>query len=476
MTNNFYREKKKNEYKSKTMEASQKLIKALKNVSVIGAAGKMGRGIALLLLQEMARQEAELTGQVGQGNYCLSLIDIHTSSFTPLKNYLRVHITKYAEKNINSLRKCYSANPDLISNEEIIRSFVQGALDNVCYDTEIYRAKDSFMVFEAIIEDLEEKVHLFSALDALCLPEVCFFTNTSSIPIHIIQEKAQLGDRIIGFHFYNPPQIQKLVEVIFPTHTDPSLKELADNLGRRLQKDLIYSKDSAGFIGNGYLFREISFACCQIEELSHIYPLEEALYLINFITQEYLIRPMGIFQLIDYIGIDVCQKISSIMGKYIPEENFHFEIIDKILSTGINGGQHPEGTQKNGFFKYDARTPTGIYSFQKKEYEDFNDNDWMPHCKSILGEFPEGHHSWKQLASDPNRQGKLETYFHHLARNSSFGAELAKAFLTHSNEISEKLIQDHVCRNAEDLAQVLKNGFFHLYSPNEFNHHRNLKA
>jgi len=73
---------------------------ALKEISVIGASGKMGKGIAALLLQEVARSEAEKYGCVGTNQYRVHLIDARDASFPVLKSYLEAQLLKYAEKNI----------------------------------------------------------------------------------------------------------------------------------------------------------------------------------------------------------------------------------------------------------------------------------------------------------------------------------------------------------------------------------------
>ena len=140
------------------------LDQALTHVAVLGAAGKMGSGIALLLLQEMSRLELEQLGKTGSGSYILNLIDVNENSFPLLRLYLRDQLYRYAEKNINTLRTYYAQNRDLISNEEIIDAYVNGALDLVCFDTGTEAAKNAYLVFEAIIENVEIKAQVFRTL------------------------------------------------------------------------------------------------------------------------------------------------------------------------------------------------------------------------------------------------------------------------------------------------------------------------
>lgn len=437
------------------------LDEALRNVSVIGAGGKMGSGISLLLLQEMARLEAEKTGKVGSGAFRLDLIDQNERSLDSLRHYFREQTTKYAEKNINALRRYFANNPRLISNAEMIEAFVEGALDNVHFDTTLEKAKSSNLIFEAILEDVETKVQTFKKIHSIN-PKAQFLTNTSSIPISLLDKQADLQGQVIGFHFYNPPAVQKLVEIIEGETTHPSLKILSFELAKRLQKKIVKSNDTAGFIGNGHFIREITFACQKVQELQKQHSLEEAVYLVNRVTQDWLLRPMGIFQLIDYVGIDVCQKILGIMHTYLNDETLHAEIIDQMVKIGVFGGQNSDGSQKNGFFQYDSKGIKGIYSLSKNQYLPINEV-WMEKIDTSLGKLPEGYIPWKKLQFDPLKKEKIEHYFKALSNSITLGASLAKDFLFNSDIIAQNLVKEHTADSIEDVNQVLMNGFFHLY-------------
>ena len=141
------------------------LNEALKKVSVIGAGGKMGSGISLLLLQEMARLEAEQTGEIGKGEYRLTLIDTNEWALDSLAGYLRPQMIKYAEKNINQLRSYFTSNKKLVSNEEIVHHFVNGGMDLLRFEDDYLKAKGSKLVFEAIIEDVEIKSLLLKKIN-----------------------------------------------------------------------------------------------------------------------------------------------------------------------------------------------------------------------------------------------------------------------------------------------------------------------
>src|SRR5262245_14667705 len=146
------------------------LDEALKRVAVLGAAGKMGRGISALLLQEMALLQ--------QGSRLL-LIDTNEEAFLGLKEYLHEQVLKFAEKNIVRIRGLYANKADLVSNEEIIQDFVEKALNLVFIESDLEAARGAHLIFEAVVEEVDAKAKLLARLKG---PETLFLTNTSSIP------------------------------------------------------------------------------------------------------------------------------------------------------------------------------------------------------------------------------------------------------------------------------------------------------
>lgn len=430
----------------------------MKQVAVIGAAGKMGSGIALLLLQEIAREEAESIGQVGSGSHCLHLIDARDEALGGLRQYLRYQMQRYAEKQINTLRVYYAENPQLVSNAEIIEAFVEGAMDNVRLGIDPIEAKGSSLIFEAIIEDVGVKTALFSALHH-ANPDATFFTNTSSIPIHVLDTEAELNHQIIGFHFYNPPPVQQLLEIIATEETAPELETLAVDIAQRLRKHVIHANDVAGFIGNGHLIRELVFALKKLETLQNASSWQEALCFINDATQVLLLRPMGIFQLADYVGIDICQQIMRIMTTYLPA-SFESSLIDAMVAAGIIGGQHPDGSQRDGFFQYSDHTITGVYDPATKDYRPLKHSP-----EERMAPLPEGWTSWQKLHKEIDRQEKVERYFRALFACETESARFAKEYLDHSRQIVEALVSEGAARTVADVEVVLQKGFYHLYGP-----------
>ena len=433
----------------------------LQNVTVLGAAGKMGSGILLLTAIEMG--DLSLKPENEGKLFVLNAMDTSSDGLRGLMKYLKTQVMKAAEKKIVGLREIYKDRKDLIDNGEIINQYVEDVLFIVRPTLNIEAAYESTVIFEAIKEDPDLKVKIFSQINQNNKKLPWFCTNTSSIPINVIDSKANLGGRVLGVHFYNPPAVQKLVEIIKTDNTSPELVEFALALAKNLKKIVVPSYDFAGFIGNGHFMRDALYGIQQAEKLNEKYSFPEAVYMINKVTQDYLIRPMGIFQLIDYVGIDVCQYIMSVMNPYLKDEDLHSSLLDKMLEIGVRGGQNSDGSQKDGFLKYEKGKPVAVYNINTKAYVLFT--DVQNKCNELLGKLPTTIQPWKAVIGNKDKEEIFRTYYEELKTTDTMGAELARNYAKRSKDIGLKLVADKVAFNENDVNTVLLTGFFHAYGP-----------
>jgi len=423
-------------------------------VTILGAFGKMGSGISLIMLALMAEQELASTGKLG--NYRLNLVDANTDSYPEFLTKTRKYLRDQAEKNIGALRKYYDTRQDLIENHQIIDEFIANAIACIRPTADISSIKNTKLVFEAVSENVELKIKLFSTIKNNCEPCPLFFTNTSSIPISTLAQKADLEGKIIGYHFYNPPQKQKLVELVVLPNTNKEHQELTSNLTKLLKKTAVASNDVAGFIGNGHFMREI----IQADEM--IAQSYESIPILDSITRDLLIRPMGIFQLIDFVGLDVCQSILRVMSLYL-NKTLTSPLIDQFMTIGIKGGQNPDGSQKDGFFKYEKHKIAGYYSISQKNYAKMPPLD----LKKIGQSISDSYRSWKDISleSSEAKDAYFKLYFQALFKTTDPNAQKGCAYLKASRKIAENLVGDKVANNLEDVNQVLMLGFQHAYGP-----------
>jgi 3-hydroxybutyryl-CoA dehydrogenase len=155
------------------------------------------------------------------------------------------------------------------------------------------------LVIEAAPEDLELKRRLFAELAAACGPEAILATNTSSLPVTAIGAETPGPERLVGMHFFNPPALMKLVEVVHTESSAVDALEAIAEVGRRMGRTPIRAKDSPGFIAN---------------RLARPYSLESLRMLADGVAEAPSIDRacrlgggfrMGPFELIDLIGLDV---------------------------------------------------------------------------------------------------------------------------------------------------------------------------
>ncbi|OQX94845.1 hypothetical protein B6I21_08490 [candidate division KSB1 bacterium 4572_119] len=440
-------------------------VDRLENVTVLGAGGKMGSGILLLTAMEMAN--LSLMPENKHRKFVLNAIDVSDSALLSLMDFLQAQVVKAAEKKTVQLRQMYKDRKDLIENGDIIKQYVFDVIKLVRCSTRLEQSYDSSLIFEAILENPDLKVKILSQIKEKSSKTPWFFTNTSSIPIHELDENVKLDGRIVGFHFYNPPAVQKLVELISGSNTQEDLVQFALQYAKNLRKIIVHSNDVAGFIGNGHFMRDGLYGISEVERLSEQVGFAEAVYMINKVSQDYLIRPMGIFQLIDYVGIDVCQFIMSVMNSRLQSENIHSPLLDKLNEKDVKGGQFGDGSQKDGILKYEKGKPVGVYSVDKGEYIPIS--EFQEKCDAKLGALPKAALPWKAVIGNPDKKTILENHFAELNEMDNLGAKLAVEYGKRSKEIALKLVADKVARTEEDVNTVLLTGFYHAYGPiNEY--------
>lgn len=429
-----------------------------KKVSVLGAAGKMGSGILFLTAMEIT--ELKLKNKDLQVR--LYAIDLSPDGLDGLMKYVAGQALRAAEKKTVLLRKLYADRDDLVENGEIIGQYVQDVLASIRTSTHLSDAYGSTLVFEAIKEDPALKQAVLRDIDAHSQEAPWYFTNTSSIPIGELNTEAGLGGRLIGFHFYNPPAVQKLVELIAPDGTNAALVDFAKDYARNLRKIIVPSHDKAGFIGNGHFMRDALYGIQTAQELAKELGWVQAMVIVNKVSQDFLLRPMGVFQLIDYVGVDVVSFIMGVMNPYLEKEDLHSPLLDELLAKGVKGGQHSDGSQKDGFFVYERGRPVSAYDPVSGAYKPFEPLDKK--AAEYLGPLPVPY-QWKQVNFAPEKQTMLEEFFTGFHGMNTPGSRLAMAYGLRSREIGQQLVASGVAQSEDDVNRVLETGFYHAYGP-----------
>jgi 3-hydroxyacyl-CoA dehydrogenase len=331
--------------------------------------------------------------------------------------------------------------------------------------TRIESAFECTMIFEAVIENIELKTLLLGNIKKNNPHHPWFLTNTSSIPIEELNTKAQLEGNIIGCHFYNPPAIQKLIEVIELKKGNKELADWVNDFGKMLGKVMVPANDIAGFIGNGFFMRDLLFGIEKVKQLRAEFTFAESVLLIDTLTRDFMLRPMGIFQLTDYVGIDVCSFILNVMNNYLSEP-LYSEILPELLEKNIRGGQNSDGSQKAGLFTYVRGKIESVYDLPSGRYVPVV--GIMPKINQYLGELPENL-SWKSLSGNRDKEILIKGFFEGMKKSDSPGAKLAMEYMKKMKSIGENLVSQGVTGTASHVNTVMITGFHQLYGPiNEY--------
>ncbi len=188
-------------------------------------------------------------------------------------------------------------------------------LSRITGTTDMEQLGQCDFVIEAVIEDLDLKKSVYQELDRICRPEVILATNTSSMSITLIAGATQRPDKVVGMHFFNPPPLMRLVEVIRGYATSDETVAQTSALAQKMGKETVEVKvDSPGFIVNRLMIPHMIEAVKLLEEgVASKQDIDKAIKLgLNY--------PMGPFELMDYTGIDICQFVADYFYKELNKE------------------------------------------------------------------------------------------------------------------------------------------------------------
>ena len=207
---------------------------------------------------------------------------------------------------------------------------------------------DCDLVIEAVPEIMDLKKKVYAELDKVASDQVVFASNTSTLPITEIANTISRPKKFIGIHFFNPPQLMKLVEVIPGQKTSDDVTNLTINFVKSVNKiPVICRKDVPGFIVNR-LFIPLVHEACYVMERQKIQQTE-----IDSAVKFRLGFPMGIFELADFTGLDVIHKATVEM--HVRDK--------KVISP------HPKIEQLFNEKKLGQKSGEGFYKYSDDKYE-----------------------------------------------------------------------------------------------------------
>src|SRR5690349_18859484 len=286
----------------------------VRTISVIGA-GIMGRGIA---------HAAAL------GGYRTILEDILPAALRKAETEIRSNLDKAVE-----LGKVTKVDAD-------------GAFERLEYASSVEQAaREADLVIEAVPEEMESKIEIFTLLDKVCRPTTILASNTSSMSVTEIASVTYRAPKCVGMHFFNPVHKMKLLEIVRALETSDDTLAAAVEVGRRMGKEVVVIKESPGFITsriNAMIGNE-AFHMLQ-EGIASAADIDKALKL-------GLNHPMGPFELVD-VGLDTRLHILEYLHKSLGEKFRPAPLLVQHVKAGRLGRksgrgvfEYPEVKQKS---------------------------------------------------------------------------------------------------------------------------------
>jgi 3-hydroxybutyryl-CoA dehydrogenase len=284
-------------------------VAEVKTIAVIGA-GIMGRGIA---------QVAAL------GGYRTVLEDLLPVALRKAEGEVRSNLDKAVE-----LKKVSRSDADAA----FARLEYAGSVEEA--------AREADLVIEAVPEEMESKIEIFTLLDKVCRPGTILASNTSSLSITEIASVTYRPKQCLGTHFFNPVHKMKLLEIVRSLETDDATIATAAEVGRRMGKEVVIIKESPGFITSRINAMVGNEAFYMLQEgVASAEDIDKALKL-------GLNHPMGPFELVDLVGLDTRLHILEYLHKTLGEKYRPAPLLVQYVKAGRFG-------KKSGRGVYDYR-------------------------------------------------------------------------------------------------------------------------
>jgi len=242
----------------------------------------------------------------------------------------------------NALKYSYDLLNKKVKRRFIRKSEMQKQMSMITGTTDYSGFKNTDVVIEAVFEDLNLKQQMVADVEANCQASTIFASNTSSLPIGQIAQKAERPENVIGLHYFSPVDKMPLAEIIAHEKTSDKTISTTVALAKKQGKTAIVVKDKAGFYVNRILAPYMNEAAIMLLAGEPIEKLDKTMVKFGF--------PVGPMQLLDEVGIDIGSKIGPILQAELGERFAPPEAFSKLIDDGRLGKK-----TKKGFYSYKSK-------------------------------------------------------------------------------------------------------------------------
>nr|WP_281356958.1 3-hydroxybutyryl-CoA dehydrogenase [Fodinicola acaciae] len=272
-------------------------------------------------------------GVVGSGTMACGIVEVFAKA-----GYEVTFVTRAAEK-VAKVRSTVERSLE--------KAVQRGKLDSADRDAALKRLHGSTrlddlstvdLVVEAVVEELAVKQALFENLDEICKPGAVLATTTSSLPVIECAQATSRPADVVGLHFFNPAPVMKLVEVVHTVSTSPETLATARTVTEQLGKHPVVCRDRSGFIVNALLFPYLNDA---VKMLEANYASADDIDAAMKVGCGY---PMGPFELLDVVGLDVSLAIERELYLEFREPGFApAPLLEHLVTAGYLGRKAGRG-------------------------------------------------------------------------------------------------------------------------------------
>ncbi|GAA0721014.1 3-hydroxyacyl-CoA dehydrogenase family protein [Dactylosporangium roseum] len=274
-----------------------------------------------------AARDVAKVGVVGSGTMATGIIEVFAKA-----GFEVVSVTRGAEK---SARACEALKTSL--NKGVVRGKLteeqrDATIGRITWSATLEHLSDVDLVVEAVVEELSVKKALFASLDEICKPGVVLATTTSSLPVIECAVATERPADVVGLHFFNPAPVMGLVEVVRTIRASDETVATATAVCRALAKHAVVCADRSGFVVNALLFPYLNDAVKMVEaSYSTADDIDHAMKL----GCGY---PMGPFELLDVVGLDVSLAIQRELYLEFREPGFApAPLLEHLVTAGYLG-------------------------------------------------------------------------------------------------------------------------------------------